>query len=295
MTRSVDAMIDFFLREKGELIQINGVGQTALILDVTDHFQNEDDKLIRTMVEIQTGDLILYRNETYSIISQIDRNNHSYRARMRKCNYSIAFNFKGNVKWFDAIVEGKTFSIDVGKVMSLPNGSVDVYIREYDETLDITLNQRFINTKQSFKVVGIDRTNKGIIKLNCALDMITTDDDMDNQIADRWKYENAASSEPITEIGINVIVGSSTIKLGTSSTYICHFYDNGVELLNPLIEWSIDDLTLATITTVTGNSVIVSAIAKSSNASKQFNLRATLGTNNSQYIEKSIQIKSILW
>lgn len=295
MTRSVDAMIDFFLREKGELIQINGVGQTALILDVTDHFQNEDDKLIRTMVEIQTGDLILYRNETYLIISQIDRNNHSYRARMRKCNYSIAFNFKGNVKWFDAIVEGKTFSIDVGKVMSLPNGSVDVYIREYDETLDITLSQRFINTKQSFKVVGIDRTNKGIIKLNCALDMITTDDDMDNQIADRWKYENAASSEPITEIGINVIVGSSTIKLGTSSTYICHFYDNGVELLNPLIEWSIDDLTLATITTVTGNSVIVSAIAKSSNASKQFNLRATLGTNNSQYIEKSIQIKSILW
>lgn len=183
MTRSVDAMIDFFLREKGEAILRNGLPETALIMDATEKIQYEDDKLIRTAVEIRTGDLIEYRYEKYLITSQIDKNENSYRGRMRKCSYSIAFNCNSIVKWLDAIVEGKTFSIETGNMMSLPMGLINVLLQENPDTREIKLSQRFMNTHQPFKVAGIDHSVNGIIKLSCTLDLITANDDIANNIA----------------------------------------------------------------------------------------------------------------
>ena len=46
------------------------------------------------------------------------------------CNYRIAFNWNGNLKWFDCIVEGKSFSVDTGTYMSLPDGSIHVYLQD---------------------------------------------------------------------------------------------------------------------------------------------------------------------
>jgi hypothetical protein len=195
MTRSIETMMDFFLREKGELIHINGVQQIALVRDAVDKIQTADEKLVRATTPLHTGDFIDYRNDRYIIMSQIDHNQQSYRSRIRKCNYSIAFNWNGNVKWFDGIIDGKTFSVDTGSVISMPNGNINVYLQDNADTRDVRLNQRFYSTHQPFKVMGIDHTVTGIIKLNCALDMISTSsDDVGNNIADRWKHEIAHTS-----------------------------------------------------------------------------------------------------
>jgi hypothetical protein len=236
MTQSVDGIIDFFLREKGEPIQLNGVQQIALIMDATDLIQYEDDKLIRMTTEIKTGDLIVYRNERYLIISKIDHNENSYRGRMRKCNYLIAFNWSGNIKWFDAIVEGKTFSIETGTVMSLPVGNINIYLQDNSDTRDIGLNKRFYNTHQPFKVDGIDQTVKGIIKLSCTLDTKVVDDDVDNNIADRWKYEVAHTYVLTIDNGTtaNVLI-NDILQLNYTST------DNGNEIMSPAITFTSSD------------------------------------------------------
>lgn len=230
MVRNIEPLMDFFLREKGEPIQLNGVLQIALITDAADTIHDKDDKLIRATFPLHTGDWIEYRNERYLILSQIILNDHSYRGRMSKCSNRIAFNFNGNVKWFDAIVEGKSFYADTGQQVSLPKGKISVYLQENEDTRDIALNQRFINTRQPFKLEGIDRSNRGIVKLFCALDSIGSNDDLDNQIADRWKYEIPHTYTLTIHNGTNIqVLINDVLSLHYSAT------DNGNEITNPAI------------------------------------------------------------
>ena len=56
------------------------------------------------------------------IISQIDREENTFRARMRKCSCRIAFNWSGNIKWFDCIEESKVFDITSGNYISVASG-----------------------------------------------------------------------------------------------------------------------------------------------------------------------------
>jgi hypothetical protein len=234
MARSIETMMDFFLREKGEHIHIKGVQQLALIRDAVDKIQATDEKIIRAAIPIHTGDLIDYRNERYLITSEIDQNEQSYRGRIRKCNYSIAFNFSGNVKWFDAIVEGKSFSVDAGKMLSIPEGAIYVYFQDNTDTRAIKLNQRFYNTHQPFKVEGIDRTVKGIIKLSCVLVSISTsDDDVENNIAERWKYEVTHTYAINIDNGTTAnVLMNDILQLNVTAT------DNGSLIVNPAVTFT---------------------------------------------------------
>ncbi|MFK4345218.1 MULTISPECIES: Ig domain-containing protein [unclassified Paenibacillus] len=230
-------MIDFFLREKGELVHINGVQQLALIRDETDTIQKTDEKLIRAATPLHTGDIVDYRYERYLITSQVDRNEKSCRGRMKKCNQRLALNWDGQVKRFDAVVEARTFSTETGKVISIPEGSILVSLQDNADTKGITLSQRFYMTHQPFKVTGIDRTMNGIIQLSCTLDSINTAyDDVENNIADKWKYETAHTyALQINHGAIEYVLLSETLSLNVTAT------DNGNELANPAITFISSD------------------------------------------------------
>jgi hypothetical protein len=383
MARSIETMMDFFLREKGEHIDINGVQQLALIRDAIDKIQTSDEKIIRAAALIHTGDFIDYRDERYLITSEVDNNKKSYRSRIRKCNYRIAFNWNGNVKWFDAIVEGKSFSVDAGSVISFPDGKIQLYLQDNADTRAIKLSQRFYNTHQPFKVEGIDRTVRGIIKLSCILVSISTsDDDVDNNIADRWKYEvvhthaltidNGSSANvlvhdilqlnctvtddgnpisnssmtftssepnvvsvdnqgkvmgieageatitarmtyhPTIQAAIEIttvetmthtytisLTGNPTIKIGQSASYFSHIYDNGTEVFDQSVQWSLrnqDNSTpiMGSITASTGNSATVKGGSSSGYINKYIVLTATLTNDLTVTVEKTIQLKSLI-
>ncbi|KJD42395.1 Ig-like domain-containing protein [Paenibacillus terrae] len=237
MTRSLEPMIDFFLREKGELVHINGVRQLGLIRDATNNIQMTDEKIIRAATPLHTGDIVDYRDERYLITSQVDRNEQSCRGRMKKCNQRVALNWNGQVKWFDAVVEARTFSTETGKVISMPEGNILVSLQDNADTRGITLSQRFYMTHQPFKIVGIDRTMNGIIQLSCTLDsMNTAYDDVEHNIADRWKYEIAHTyalhihQGTIAHVPIN-----GTLPLKVTAT------DNGNEVANPAITYISSD------------------------------------------------------
>ncbi|MFT9367224.1 Ig-like domain-containing protein [Paenibacillus polymyxa] len=237
MTRSLEPMLDFFLREKGELVHINGMRQLALIQDAANTIQMTDEKIIRAATPLHTGDIVDYRDERYLITSQVDQNEKSYRGRMRKCNQRLALNWSGQVKWFDAVVEARTFSTETGKVISMPEGNILVTVQDNIGTRGITLSQRFYMTHQPFKVTGIDRTMNGIIQLSCTLDSINTAyDDVENNIADRWKYEMAHTyALHIHQGTIAHVRLNETISLNVTAT------DNGDELANPAITYTSSD------------------------------------------------------
>ncbi|HZK70995.1 MAG TPA: hypothetical protein VFD03_05675, partial [Clostridia bacterium] len=187
--KDIDEMMDFFLYEKGESILVNGVEQIALIIDAVDKLTYYDDKIIRCKCQVKTGDIIEYNNLKYIIISQIDKNVNSYKAKIRKCNYSIAFNFNGNIKWFDALIETKVMDTDSNQYMTLAAGKIKVSLQDNANSRDIILSKRFINTGRAWEVAGIDKASKGLIILTADLTATITDDDLVNEIADRWKFE----------------------------------------------------------------------------------------------------------
>ncbi|MEE4571045.1 hypothetical protein V2U94_25865 [Paenibacillus polymyxa] len=230
-------MMDFFLREKGELVHINGVRQLGLIQDTTNNIQNTDEKIIRAATPLHTGDIADYCYERYLITSQVDQNEKSCRGRMRKCNQRLALNWNGQVKWFDAVVEARTFSTETGKVISMPEGNILVSLQDNADTKGITLSQRFYMTHQPFKIVGMDRTMNGIIQLSCTLDSINTAyDDVENNIADRWKYEIAHTyALHIHQGTIAHVPLNETIQLNVTAT------DNGNEIANPAITYISSD------------------------------------------------------
>ncbi|MFK4436614.1 MULTISPECIES: hypothetical protein [unclassified Paenibacillus] len=382
MTRSLEPMIDFFLREKGELVHINGVRQLGLIRDATDTIRMTDEKIIRAATPLQTGDIVDYRYERYLVISQVDRNEQSCRGRMKKCNQRLALNWNGQIKWIDAVVEARTFSTETGKVISMPEGHILVTVQDNADTKGITLSQRFYMTHQPFKVTGIDRTMNGIIQLSCTLDSINTAyDDLENNIADRWKYEIAhtyalhinhgtityvrlneiiplnvtatdngnemvnpaitfISSDPnvvsvdqqgqimgialgqasitakltyhptvrstielrVVETGTHIysiaIIGNPILKTGQSASYFSHIYDNGVEVFDQSVEWSLwnqDDSIpiMGSITASTGNSVTIKAGSSSGAINKALVLTAILVSDHSITTEKTISLKNL--
>ena len=75
-------------------------------------------KPVNYISKSDAGDIMEYRGSKYIIISQIDANEKTYKARIRKCSYRIAFNWSGNIKWFDCLEESKVFDITTGTYIS---------------------------------------------------------------------------------------------------------------------------------------------------------------------------------
>lgn len=232
--KDIDTMIDFFLYEKGEKIKLNGVDQTTLLIDATDKLTYFNDKIMRCKCQINTGDMVEYNNSKYIIISQIDKDENTFKARIRKCSYRIAFNWLGTVKWFDSIEESKVFDVSSGSFISVASGNIFITMSNNPDTRNIALNNRFYVTNQPFKIVGIDRSQEGLVKFNCALDSISTAyDDVENNIVDRWRYETAHTYSLAINNGdsANVLV-NSVFQLNVIAT------DNGIAIPNPVITFT---------------------------------------------------------
>lgn len=120
-----------------------------LMLDDEYAIQMTDEKIIRATTPMHTGDIVDYRNERYLITSQVDQNKKSCRGRMKKCNQRLALNWNGQVKRFDAVVEARVFSVEAGKLISVPEGNILVSLEDNVDTKGITLSQRFYMTRRS--------------------------------------------------------------------------------------------------------------------------------------------------
>jgi len=228
MKRTIDEMIDFFLFEKGEDILLNNIGYKTVLIDANEKINRDNDKIIHCKVEIKTGDIVDYDGRKYIITSQIDNNPNSFCARMKQCNYSIAFNFTGNVKWFNALIETKVMDIDTNKYMSLASGTIKISLQDNADSRDIAITSRFLNTARAWKVNGIDKASLGLIILTCGMDVIEASDDVNTGIANRWQYELTHTYVLSIDNGASMNVSLNDIaQLNISVT------DNGIAM-NPL-------------------------------------------------------------
>ena len=94
---------------------------------------------------------------------------------MRAINHNIKLNFSGIIQSFPAIIDSKVFDISSDRYMMLPASRVLITVPNNADAKDIDLNQRIIKMGAAWKMIGIDRTRKGLFVLHysCSLDFVT--------------------------------------------------------------------------------------------------------------------------
>ena len=225
----------------GDDILINGKGFYKAIINYLKYSKErtEDIRTISSMTELKRGDIITWDNEQWLIISEIGHKRFCYyKGIIQKVNYNIKFIFEdGIIREYPAIIESKIFDVESNQFINIPTGKIIVLLQDNAESRMINIGNRFIKMNKAFKVVGDDRTDKGLIKLYCDLDMFnSTDDDIENEVADYETYKHTftidiLNGNPLT---VNMLVVSE-FDILTSCT------DNGEVVTPDDIEYTVSD------------------------------------------------------
>lgn len=145
---------DYILDSVGSDITINSIAAKVIITDTRVN-TDFDDKTITTKEEIKRGDMVSINDDTYLVISEVNStrsHTERFKAKIRKCNYSIKFNFNGFIKLFPAILTNQAMGLETNKYsLTLASGQILVYFQENDDSLEITLGQRFIKVGNAYK------------------------------------------------------------------------------------------------------------------------------------------------
>ncbi|MDD2192636.1 MAG: Ig-like domain-containing protein [Bacteroidales bacterium] len=235
---------NYMLAQVGKDLLLNGSTTIRALLSSTPvNADNHDDKYISTLSPIKQGDLVDYINSKWLVVSQVNGQRISnYKGIMRKSNYSIKFNFTGNIKSFPAIISTKTLDIETGTYISMPVGKIIVQLQNNTDSRDIILGQRFLIMGSAWEVSGIDKSVEGTIILNSDLDTILGADDAVNEIANRWTYET-------THTYVLTIVNGETASINMSDIYTvtANVTDNGTTMTNPDITFLSSDSNIASV------------------------------------------------
>lgn len=176
----------YLLEEIGNNCKVNNVDCKAIVNNTNNEY---DDKRIITNEELKRGDYINYNDLFFIVVDDVvdKRYKTYYKSKMRKCNYDVKFIVDGKLYQFPAIVEGEKFYINENKLMDMASDIISVTLPETEITKQIQKQQGFIKFGQKWEVQGIDYTKAGLIILNCKITTFNkSNDDLDNEIADRW-------------------------------------------------------------------------------------------------------------
>ena len=223
-----DAWIDFLLHEKGTVLLVNGEQRVGLITDAsTDEYFH--DRMIRAKEALQPGDLITYQDTTWMVTTQITREENSSIAQMRLCNHVTKFILDAWLYSYPSVLEMKRLSIDSAGTLLIADGSLTCTLRADDTTNTIVINQRFVASDAVWKVIGVDKTNPGLVILNTERSLQASGDDMVNEIAN-------ADTLPTWTIALQSAV--ETVPLGDTLTVTAILYRSGVAQETAAFLWS---------------------------------------------------------
>lgn len=233
------------IKKYGKAVEINGVDAIGFFKEI-DEKQSTDLKYL--FVEkglLKQGDIINSISNTWIVTNEPICINDVYdKALVQRCNYNVKFMFEdGIVKELPSIIDSKVFDSETGKYIPVAMGKIIVMLQNNSISMNINVNSRFIKMGSAFKVVGKDLTRNGLTILYCDLDMIGSQDDTVNEIANAYDYiytisitngetaniSNGNTLQLITELQLNaVVVTNKSIAYTSSNTDIATIDSNGL-------------------------------------------------------------------
>lgn len=217
----------------------------CIILDVKQGVELNDDKFILTRLkdELKIGEVLKWKKFDWLVVSEetnVD-NSHNHH-RLKQCNGKIKFtNKKGKIVEVPASMYNKLFYTEGTNHLArmvVPDGLMQFYVADNDDTRDIIRGTRIIVKGEIFDITYIDRiTQPNLIMITGKETTSRASDDIENELA-----------ESIYSDGI---VGNDYIYVGSTTKF---------ETINPaLFELSNEN---AIIREVGPNYVIVEGLAE---------------------------------
>ena len=217
----------------------------CIILDVKQGVELNDDKFILTRLkdELKIGELLKWKKFDWLVVSEetnVD-NSHNHH-RLKQCNGKIKFtNKKGKVVEVPASMYNKVFYTEGTNHLArmiVPDGLMQFYVADNDDTRDIVRGTRIIVKGEIFDITYIDCiTQPNLIMITGKETTSRASDDIENELA-----------ESIYSDGI---VGNDYIYVGSTTKF---------ETINPaLFELSNEN---AIIREVGSNYVIVEGLTE---------------------------------
>ncbi|MBV1819051.1 hypothetical protein [Clostridium cochlearium] len=188
------------------------VKDKLIIKEIDDNKNMIDSKYIYVgnNIPLNQGDIIEAIENNWLVLTKNENINNVYSIyTIRKITNIIkimlptiespSFNSKAEVKEFSCFIDDKVFDVETNTNMVLPTDMIYVTMKADETSNKIKRDMRFVQFDSCWKVVGINKTKEGLIKLTAEFSEKTTNDDMENEIADYWKYnQKEEPTEPET-------------------------------------------------------------------------------------------------
>ena len=187
----------------------------CIILDVKQGVELNDDKFILTRLkdELKIGEVLKWKKFDWLVVSEetnVD-NSHNHH-RLKQCNGKIKFtNKKGKVVEVPASMYNKVFYTEGTNHLArmiVPDGLMQFYVADNDDTRDIVRGTRIIVKGEIFDITYIDRiTQPNLIMITGKETRSRASDDIENELAESLYSDGI--------IGNDYIYVGSTAKFET--------------------------------------------------------------------------------
>ncbi|OKP84842.1 hypothetical protein A3844_18840 [Paenibacillus helianthi] len=198
------ADFEFIQSQIGTDVYINrSATPMRVVITNTNLNSGYDDKKITSLSPIHRGDIVIHEGNKYMLISEINTERYNkYKGIIRRLPQTIIVNSSCRFIHVDCYITVGDLGLTSGKVITVVDGSINVFTNNYYKELGLEIGNRFFVDGQMFKIIGIDTfSQKGIANLSCEKDLINSGtDDVANGIAGGLACPVDITTEP-TSVG----------------------------------------------------------------------------------------------
>ncbi len=202
---------DYILSTIGESITINDKDiKTALITKGDNKDKLINYKKIVTNYTINTGDIVKYRDKLWIILSEVNESRNTYKSLIRELPHTIKIYIDNTLQEIPCVIESSNNGIVEGKFIITGDGNLKLTLQDNTITQKIHEGMRIIKWGYAWKVIAKSGENKGLTYIFFEKDATNSaTDDIENEIADRWKYEVKHNYSIETPIELNINKGNT--------------------------------------------------------------------------------------
>jgi len=233
-------------KRNGKIVTIykrdfNTIAEMVVFKEISNN-SSYDDKIIFADVDIEQGDIVELEGNKYIVISDRENINNVYsKFIVRKLYKNIKVYINNELKSVDCFIDTNAQAIQD----SLPFGAIKLTVQENKTTNKIGYDLRFITMGNVYKVVGFTSEYSGLKYIYAEKDVFTDFDDMENGIADYWKYNTKHGYALVAEPTTTTLNEGDTLQLNVTVTDTVNNITNPIE--NPTLIYTSNDETIATV------------------------------------------------
>ncbi|WP_035290929.1 Ig-like domain-containing protein [Clostridium sp. KNHs214] len=255
---------NYILSSIGESIVINDKDvKTALITKGKNSDKLINYKNIQTNYPINTGDIIKYRNKLWIILTEVNETNNTHKSMIRQLPHTMKIYIDNKLHEIPCIIESSNNGVVEGKFIITGDGNLKLTVQDNLITKKIKENMRIIKWGYAWKVIAKSGENKGLTYMYFEKGATNSAyDDMENEIADRWKHEIKHTYKlEFDESDIHIqLANTEKLNVSVTDTYL----ENGQTLIktieNPILLYTSENKNVA----IVDNTGIITGVGEGS-------------------------------